>query len=137
MNPVRRRILVIDADAAIRAFIDRSLSEEGFAVTAVADGPAALHAIERDPFALIISELRLPGPLDGLATARRARAVRPGLRCLFMSASPAVPVWDNREADDFIAKPFFRRELVGCVFELLQRAGSPDSGAGNPEQPST
>lgn len=137
MNPVRRRILVIDGDAATRTLIVRALRAEGFLVTAVDDGSAALRALEHDAFALLITELHLPGPLDGLTTARQARAVRPTLRCLFMSALSAVPVWDNREADDFIAKPFVRRDLVGCVFELLHRP-MPGSDAGERnERPST
>lgn len=135
MNPVRRRILVIDGDAATRNFAARALREEGFLVTAVGDGPSALHALEQDGFALIITELRLPGPLDGLTAARQARAARPALRCLFMSAGPAAPVWDNRDADDFIAKPFFRRELVGCVFELLQRPVAAGDVADHSGQP--
>ena len=80
-----------------------------------------MHRIEAKPFALVVAEMRLPGSLDGMTTLRYARAQQPGLKCLFTSGfAPAHP-WNNVELEDFIAKPFRRRELVGCVFELLHR----------------
>jgi DNA-binding response OmpR family regulator len=121
MNPAQREILVIDGDEGARALIGQTLAEQGFAVTAVGDGSAALHRIEAKPFALVVAEIRLPGPLDGLTTIRQARARRPGLKCLFTSGFEPAALWNNVELEDFIAKPFHRRDLVGCVFELLQR----------------
>jgi DNA-binding response OmpR family regulator len=121
MNPAQREILVIDGDEGARALIGQTLAEQGFTVTAVGDGNAALRRIEAKPFALVVAEIRLPGPLDGMTTMRQARARQPGLKCLFTSELASAALWNNDELDDFIGKPFHRRELVGCVFELLQR----------------
>ena len=121
MNPVQREILVIDGDERTRTLIEQTLAEQGFTVTTVGDGDSALRRIEAKPFALVVSEIRLPGSLDGMTTMQYARAQQPGLKCLFTSGfAPARP-WNNVKLDDFIAKLFRRRELVGCVFELLQR----------------
>ena len=90
-------------------------------MTAVGDGSAALRRIEAKPFALVVAEIRLPGPLDGMTTIRKARARQPGFKCLFTLWFAPAPLWNNVELEDFIAKPFHRRDLVGCVFELLQR----------------
>lgn len=126
MNPVQGEILVIDGDERARALIGQILAEQGFAVTAVGDGSAALRRIEAKPFALVVAETQLPGPLDGTTTIRQARTRQPGLKCLFTSEfTPAAPC-NNVALEDFIAKPFHRRDLVGCVFELLQR----DAAAG-------
>ena len=124
MNPVQREILVIDGDERARALIEQTLAEQGFAVTAVGDGEAALRRIEAKPYALVVSEIRLPGSLDGMTTLRHARAEQPELKCLFTSRFAPAPLWNNVELEDFIAKPFRRRELVGCVFELLHRDGA-------------
>lgn len=121
MSPVGRRILVVEGDARVRGVIEETLAEEGFAVTAVADAAAALAALGREDFALAVMEVSLPGPLDGIAAARRARLLHPALKCLFTARFPPGSVWDNPDTDDFIARPFDRRELLGCVFELLQR----------------
>jgi DNA-binding response OmpR family regulator len=127
MNPVAREILVVDGDANERASVEQVLLREGFDVTAAADGPSALRQIEAKPFALVVAEIRLPGLLDGVTTMRLARAKRPRLKCLFTSALVPTRLWGDDEFDDFIAKPLDRRELLGCVFELLER-GSPAEG---------
>ena len=121
MNPLQREILVIDGDEGTRVLMGQILAEQGFAVTAVGDGSTALRRIEAKPFALVVAEIRLPGALDGMTTIRQARARQPGLKCLFTSGFAPAPLSNNVELEDFIAKPFHRRDLVGCVFELLQR----------------
>jgi DNA-binding response OmpR family regulator len=129
MYPVEQEILVIDGDETARALIAQTLLDEGFAVTAVADGQAALRQIETKPFALIIVEIRLPEPLDGFTTLHRARALQPSVKCLFTSRFAPAPLWSHAERDEFIAKPFHRRELLGCVFELLERDRAPSGNA--------
>ena len=74
MNPVQREILLIDGDERARTLIEQTLAEQGFTVTAVGDGSTALRRIEAKPFALVVAEIRLPGPLDGMTTIRQARA---------------------------------------------------------------
>jgi DNA-binding response OmpR family regulator len=123
ISPVGRRILVIEDDEGVRDMVAGTLAGEGNAVTAVADGAAALDAIDAVSFALVVADVHLPGALDGRATLRRARLRQPWLRCLFTSGFEPAPVRDDPEADDFIAKPFRQHELLGCVFELLQRRG--------------
>ena len=128
MNPEQRQILVIDGDEGARTLIEQTLAEQGFTVTAVGDGDSALQRIEAKPFALVVAEIRLPGSLDGMTTLQYARAQQPGLKCLFTSEfAPARP-WNKVDLDDFIAKPFRRRELVGCVFELIQRDAAAGGG---------
>jgi CheY-like chemotaxis protein len=105
MNPVAREIVVADGDANERASIEQVPLREGFDVTAAADGPSALRQIEAKPFALVVAEIRLPGPLDGVTTMRLARAKRPHLKCLFTSAFVPTRLWGDDELDDFIAKP--------------------------------
>jgi DNA-binding response OmpR family regulator len=121
MNPVAREILVVDGDANECTSIGRVLLREGFDVTTAADGSSALGQIEAKPFALVVAEIRLPGPLDGVTTIRLARTKQPHLKCLFTSAFVPTRWWGTGELDDFIAKPLDRRELLGCVFELLER----------------
>jgi two-component system, NtrC family, response regulator AtoC len=129
MYPVEQEILVVDGDETARALIAQTLVDQGFAVAAVADGNAALRQIETKPFAVVIAEIRLPGTLDGLTTVHQARALQPRLKCLFTSRFAPAPPWCNDELDEFIAKPFHPRELLGCVFELVERDAAPESAA--------
>jgi DNA-binding response OmpR family regulator len=121
MYPAGQHILVVENDDDTRSLIERILGEEGFAVTAVTEGLGALRAVQRQSFALVVAALDLPGTLDGLATVRQARARQPALRALFTADFTPRKRCDNPDSDDFIAMPFHRRELLGCVFELLQR----------------
>jgi DNA-binding response OmpR family regulator len=117
------RILVIDDDPEIQTMLCGMLSAQGFLVSVAEDGAAALKLIESGHFDLLITDIRLPPPLDGVETVRLARKIAPHLRSLFISGSCA-PRWDNPNCDYFVSKPFTGRELVGCILELFLR-GAP------------
>ena len=121
MYPDSHAILVIDDDPERREDAAAILRAEGFPVTTVAEGFAGLRVIGEDRLSLVIAAMHLPGTLDGVATMRRARAKRPGLRFLLVADYPDMPLWPTHDADDVIAAPFHRWELLGCVFELLGR----------------
>jgi len=121
MYPEGQQVLVIDDDVRRRQLIERTLIEEGFAVTTVAEGFSAIRAAAIGRFALAIAAVNLPGALDGSATMRQLRDRHPRLKFLFTGN---VSEWSGRPCrvcDDFIPSPFHRRDLLGCVFELLQR----------------
>ena|SRR5579862_7329245 len=122
MYPQGNEILVVAHQPNRRERITQFLADEGFAVTAAAEGLAALRAFGDRQFGLVVAAVDLPGSLDGLATVRRARRRQPGLRALYTGEPASRPLLANPATEDFIAAPFERRELIGCVFELLHRA---------------
>ena len=121
MYPEAQQIIVIDSDERRRQLSARVLGEEGFAVTAVAEGFSAIRAAGRCRFALALAAVQLPGTIDGPTTVRQVRARQPWLKALFTGDVAGRPWWPDPYCDDFIAAPFHRRVLLGCVFELLQR----------------
>jgi CheY-like chemotaxis protein len=121
MYPEGKQILVIDHDTRRRQLIERILIEEGFAVTAVAEGFSAIRAAQSGRFALAITAVGLPGMLDGLTTMRQLRSRQPWLKALFTGDVACRPQCPGHDCDDFIPSPFDRRDLLGGVFELLQR----------------
>jgi DNA-binding response OmpR family regulator len=121
MYPEGQEILVVIEDCAWRERVVRILADEGFAVSAAAEGLAALRAIGAQRFALIIAAVRLPGSLDGMTTVHQARVKQPWLKALFIDDSLARRDRHYSETDDVITAPFERHELIGCTFELLQR----------------
>jgi DNA-binding response OmpR family regulator len=117
------RILIIEDDPEIAALLCSMLRAEGFPVDTADDGPSALALIDSDEFDLLITDIGLPPPIDGIETVKRAREARPKLRSLFISGGPEV--WRNDpDNDDFVSKPFNKREILGCVWELYARGRS-------------
>jgi two-component system phosphate regulon response regulator OmpR len=121
MYPAGQRILIIDDDARRRAVSERVLSEAGFAVTTVSEGFSAIRAAGSHRVALAIAAVELPGVLDGRSTVRQIRTRQPWLKALFTGAAAGQQWRRNGDCDDFISSPFDQRDLLGCVFELLQR----------------
>jgi CheY-like chemotaxis protein len=124
MYPDGQQILVVVDDAVQRQLIARLLADEGFGVTEAAEGLSALRAIGARRYALMIAALRLPGSLDGRSTARRARLRQPWLKTLYTDEYGHRPERGDWETADFIPLPCERYELLGCVFELLQRGAT-------------
>ena len=112
-------ILVVDDEQMVREVVARYLEREGFRVTAVGDGQAAIRALTSSPD-LIVLDLMLP-KVDGLEVLRRARASTDSA-VLMLTARGTI---DDRitgldlGADDYLAKPFSPRELVARVHAVL------------------
>jgi DNA-binding response OmpR family regulator len=121
----RRRILVVDDDADIRELVRTLLERAGHDVVEAADGRAGLQALYAAPADLVILDVTMP-ELDGWATLERIRDVSE-VPVLMLTARA-----DELErvrgltggADDYVAKPFGRQELVARVQALLRRSGA-------------
>lgn len=121
MYPEGQHILLIDSEAQRRQRCHRVLAAEGFAVTSVTEGFSAIRTAAGRRFALAVVAADLPGTLDGLATLRQLRARQPWLKALFTGSPARRPRRLDPDREDFIAAAFASHELLGCVFELLQR----------------
>lgn len=119
MNLEDSEILVVDSAEPRRAAIARHLRDEGFRVTAVAEGLAAVRAVGQRDFSLMIVAIDLPGALDGIATLRQARSRRRKQRALFVADYARMPRWPRPAGEEVLAWPTEGRELLGCVFERL------------------
>ncbi|GGL64618.1 hybrid sensor histidine kinase/response regulator [Wenxinia marina] len=91
-----RRVLVVEDDPAYRRSLVDLLTSHGADVRSVADGEAALAALEAARPDLVLTDLQLPGRADGLDVVRRARQRYPGLPTLLLSGvAGARPVLDG------------------------------------------
>jgi two-component system, OmpR family, response regulator MprA len=120
-------LLVVDDDAPIRRMLARTLAAEGYAVQVVADGGAALAAVERSLPDAIVLDVAMPG-VDGLAVTRRLRAK--GLRVPILLLTARDGLRDRVDgldagADDYLVKPFEVEELTARVRALLRRNAPP------------
>ena len=118
-------ILVVEDEPMVAEVVERYLSRDGYGVVVVADGDAALDAVDRHQPDLIVLDLMLPG-LDGLEVCRRVQARSQTPIIMLTARSEEVDKLLGLElgADDYITKPFSPRELTARVKAVLRRAGS-------------
>jgi DNA-binding response OmpR family regulator len=118
------RILVVEDERKVAAFVRQGLVEEGHAVEVAADGEAALDAVAAGPpYDLIVLDVMLPRR-DGLSVLRTLRAPRIQAPVLLLPARDAVAdkvAGLDAGADDYRAKPFAFEELLARVRALLRR----------------
>jgi DNA-binding response OmpR family regulator len=124
------RVLVVEDEPAIAAFLVRGLTEHGYAVDHAADGAAALDLLQSATFDTVVLDILLP-KVDGLAVCRRMRERGDRTPVLMLTARDTV---DDRVrgldtgADDYLVKPFAFAELMARVRALSRR----EPAAANP-----
>jgi len=119
------RLLVVEDDADLRSLLRRGLGEEGFDVTAVADGSTALSQPGEQPDALII-DIGLPDA-DGRDVCMALRARGWDAPVLFLTAADALTdrlAGFGAGGDDYVTKPFHFDEVVARLRALLRRRGA-------------
>lgn len=116
----KMKILIAEDDTVTRRMLEVMCTSWGFEVTAVADGLAAIQALEGENApSLALLDWMMPG-LDGLEVVRRAR-VRNSVQPIYIIMVTARGGRDDvirgllAEADDYVAKPFDHRELRARV----------------------
>ncbi|WP_026252599.1 response regulator transcription factor [Streptomyces sp. PsTaAH-124] len=120
-------MLLAEDDRAIRHALERALTLEGYAVTAVADGVEALAQAHRTPPDVLVLDVMMPG-IDGLQVCRVLRAE--GDRTPILMLTALVETADriaglDAGADDYVVKPFDVEEVFARLRALLRRTTPP------------
>jgi two-component system OmpR family response regulator len=123
MTEAPAKILVVDDDDEIRSLLQVVLTREGFDVQQAKDAPAARRLLgARNDVDLIILDVMMPGE-DGLSFCQSLRESNdtPILMVSARSLSIDRSIGLETGADDYLPKPFERRELVARVKAILRR----------------
>lgn len=118
------RLLIAEHDPALGQFLERSLMKEGYSLTLVQHGDAAVQALATGDFDLLLLDLDLPDQA-GMGVLEAARQFGNGMRVLVLASGAAD--LDLRlacygaGADDCLAKPFAIRELKARCQVLVRR----------------
>lgn len=116
----RRRVLIVDDEAAIRKTLEGIFDDEGFVVQSAQDGTSALSLLKEFSPDLIILDIWMPG-IDGLELLSSIRAALPGVPVIMMSGHATIATAvkaTHMGAFDFIEKPIELHALL----EVAERA---------------
>jgi len=119
----RPHLLIVDDDREIRGLLAQYLEKHEFRTTAVPDGREMRRVLERSHVDLLVLDLMLPGE-DGLSLCRelRGRSQVPIIMLTARGEDVDRIVGLELGADDYVAKPFNPRELLGRIKAVLRRS---------------
>jgi two-component system, OmpR family, copper resistance phosphate regulon response regulator CusR len=122
------RILIVEDESRIRAFLARAFAAEGFTVDVVEDGDSGISRALGGNYDLVILDLLLPGR-DGLDALRQLHHMRADLPVLILSARSDLPTKLRSfelGAVDYVSKPFALDELLARARVQLRRPRAAD-----------
>jgi two-component system alkaline phosphatase synthesis response regulator PhoP len=127
-----RRILLVEDEPGLVLTLTDRLTSEGYVVSSVSDGEAALELVDRESFDLILLDVMLPGK-SGFDVCRDIRQKSIETPVLMLTARSQVVdkvVGLKLGADDYLTKPFEMMELMARVEALMRRAPAPKGEVG-------
>ena len=114
----RSAILVAEDEVLIRLEIAEQLRSAGYTVIEAADAHEALELLHHSAgVKLLVSDIQMPGSIDGVALARQVRAEFPAIKIILASGHLLAAA--GAEHDGFFRKPFAVAELVNHIRKLI------------------
>ena len=120
VEPVR--VLFVEDEFFIREWIAQSLSEQGFAVESVTNAADALFHMSRAPIDVLLTDINLPGGMDGTVLARRARELRPDLAVIYASAHATSLKQETRVPGSVVLPKPYEPAVLGRLLTAATRA---------------
>ena len=119
----RVRILIVEDEFLIRLTLAEVLADEGYEVFEAESGDDAVAILREQPsIAVLLTDIQLPGTMDGRGLAALARQRNPDLPVLFMSGRPDTMNAEPRGANDFyVSKPYLPSEICAAVRRMVAR----------------
>ena len=109
----RARILVVEDEVLTRMALAEELRDAGYSVVEAANADAALAYLNTgSQIDLVLSDIQMPGSMDGLELARRLRVERPSLPVVLSSA--------GSQSGSVIAKPYSMEQVLSIISKMLQ-----------------
>src|SRR5690242_16977583 len=134
---MQRRLLFVDDEDVIRITLSTILSKYGFEVSTAATVAEALQKITSQTFDVLISDLNIGNPGDGLTVVSAMRRTQPDAVTFILTGYPAFETAleaIRQQVDDYLVKPADVEELVNNIKAKLNRAKSSPEGNIKPQR---
>ena len=123
MSTANTRILIVDDEELVRESLSGWLEKDGYTVGTAPDGALAITRLEREPWSILLVDLKMPG-IDGLQVIDRARALQPATTAVIMTAFATVESAVSAMklgAYDYLVKPFDPEELSLMIQKIVRQ----------------
>ena len=108
-------VLVVDDEPFIRLFACGVMEEAGYPTKEAGDAEEAMRLLAADGITIVITDIEMPGSMDGLALARRVRATWPHIAVIVASGRRLPRPDELPEESAFLAKPFSGERLLSLI----------------------
>ena len=116
-------VLVVDDEPTVRMLVTEVLADLGYTAIEAADGAAGLRVLQSDTrIDLLVTDVGLPGGMNGRQVADAARVARPGLKVLFITGYAENAVLSHGHLDPgmhVLTKPFAMEALASRIRTLI------------------
>jgi len=129
--PGQCRVLLVEDDVQVASLTSAMLDELGYEVIPVTTGQAALNELAATPgIGLVLSDVMMPGGMDGMALVREMRQRKISLPVVLVSGFSAAGKRDaEKEGIPLLPKPYSLGDLAAQLTSVLSRAGAPQQGS--------
>lgn len=124
------KILIVEDDEKISAFVAKGLRESGFSVDQVYTGEEGYIMLKSNSYDAAIMDIMMPGELNGLQVIEKMRNNSIKIPVLILSAKRSVDdriIGFQKGGDDYITKPFSFAELLARLQALIRRSTMSDA----------
>lgn len=130
------KILIIEDDEEMRSLLRDFVEEEGYEADTVGDGYEAFRRLVKEPFALVVTDVRMPG-LTGLDILPRIRKLQPGIPIIVITAFGSEEVYRRaleRGATAYLEKPIHFQKLKELIHQMVSSSFNPHPSLGREEK---
>ena len=120
-------VLLVEDEIMISEWVAQSLSEQGFAVQTAANAADALDHLAADEVDVLLTDINLPGGMDGVTLARRARELRPNIPVVYASARATMLSPDARVPGAIILPKPYEPALLGRLLSAAMHCAASHS----------
>ncbi len=121
-------VLVVDDEPTVRMLVAEVLADFGYTAIEASDGPAALRVLQSDArIDLLVTDVGLPGGMNGRQLAEAGRRSRPALKVLFVTGYAEIAVISHGHLEPgmhVLTKPFALEALASRIEEIMGRSGA-------------
>lgn len=114
-KPSSRRVMIVDDEPLIRIYARDIIEEAGFEVEEAGNAEGALRALQHDRFSVVLTDIEMPGSLDGIALAWTIQDKWPTVHVIIMTGRRPPRPSDIPGTAELLTKPFTPERLFAVV----------------------